>query len=568
MGDDGLEELTLRLVRKEYPDAKLTGSGRDGGIDVVSDFSRPPARGWQSKTSSSGKASWTKCRASLKAAMEGAFPPAHYTYVFSHRLSEEQRQFWLDEFHPEQTAKYPVLEVLDYWDDLASRVEAFPEILDWITDGALGAYVRHTLELATAGGVNPLASAVDLSEGARGVAEHAQAIGQTDPRFAYGVTGREADAADRPLRNRVARFTMTTSDRDALPRFTLSIRDGDAVDQITAAPRSGVDVTAPQPWFADTEGGVRARATARASLARGRAITLQGAHVGIAGGHIPDRFTEWSQAPGSGSGALEIGMSEPLQLTVTLTLSDIGTIAELVAMYQVPPLPGARLGYAGAVGGAVVAIDLRDAEPPSAVGGTEAGGWVEALFSVTLAVQDESVDDAMRGLGLARAFAAADRMHFDCPGLLPTAGYDVEGQVPMEREASEIWEVAATVAAALDALQQRDGRARRMPEAVTRRDVVRAEAVLDLLRDGEIRVDVGEQFQVALPPTATLDDNLDRWQRIVAELPPIAGQLTGLQVEQTVEDAEPVRITTTDHGTLALEYRATSARAQMIRCLL
>ena len=159
MGDDGLEELTLRLVRKEYPDAKLTGSGRDGGIDVVSDFSRPPARGWQSKTSSSGKASWTKCRASLKAAMEGAFPPAHYTYVFSHRLSEEQRQFWLDEFHPEQTAKYPDLEVLDYWDDLASRVEAFSEILDWLTDGALGAYVRHTFELATAGGVNPLANA-------------------------------------------------------------------------------------------------------------------------------------------------------------------------------------------------------------------------------------------------------------------------------------------------------------------------------------------------------------------------------------------------------------------------
>jgi hypothetical protein len=465
IGDYGLEELTLRLVRKEYRDAKLTGSGRDGGIDVVSDSSRPPARGWQSKTSSSGKASWTKCRASLKAAMEGAFPPAHYTYVFSHRLSEEQREFWLDEFHPEQTAKYPDLEVLDYWDDLASRVEAFPEILDWLTDGALGAYVRHTLELATAGGVNPLANAVDLSEGARAVAEHAQAIGQTDPRFAYGVTGREADVADSALRNRVARFTMTTSDRDALPRFTLTIRDGDAVEQITAAPRSGVDVTPPRPWFAETEDGVGARATARASLARGRPITLQGAHVGIAGGHIPDRFGEWSKAPGSGSGTLEIGISEPLQLTATLTLPDIGTIAELVAMYQVPPLPGARLAYAGAVGGAVVAIDLRDAEPPPAVGSTEAGRRVEALFSVTLAVQDESVDDAMRGLGLARAFAAADRMHFDCPGLLPTAGYDVEGQVPMEREAAEIWEVAATVAAALDALQQRDGQARRMPDA-------------------------------------------------------------------------------------------------------
>jgi hypothetical protein len=565
MGDDGLEELTLRLARKECPNARLTGSGRDGGIDVVSDRSRRPARGWQAKTSSSGKASWTKCRASLKAAMQGPFSPSHYTYVFSHRLSEEQRLFWLDELHPQETAKYPGLRVLDYWDDLATRVEPFPEILDWLTGGALGAYVRRTLELAAATGVNPLADAVDIAEGAKGVAKHARAIGQTDPRFAYGVTGREADAGDRALRNRIARFTMTTGDRDALPRFTLTIRDGAAVEQLTAAPRSGTDVSAPQPWFADNEDGERARAEARASLARGRSVKFQGAHVGIAGGDIPDRFREWSTAPGGAPGTLEIGISEPLHLVVTLTLPDAETTVELVEIYQVPPLPGARLAYAGAVGGAVVAIDVRDAEPPETAGKTEVVGWVEALFSVTLAVQDESVGDAMRGLGFARAFGVADRMHFHCPGLLPPAGYDVDGQVPMEREAAEIWEVAATIAAALDGLQRRDGHTRRMPVAVRPGDFVRAQQALKLLREGEIRVDAGERFQVALPPTARLADDLDRWQRIVAELPPIAGQPTGLQVEQTVEGAEPFRITNTEHGTLALAYRSTRGGAQIVR---
>jgi hypothetical protein len=40
--DDGLEELTLRLARDEYPAAHRAGKGKDGGIDVLSDFELPP----------------------------------------------------------------------------------------------------------------------------------------------------------------------------------------------------------------------------------------------------------------------------------------------------------------------------------------------------------------------------------------------------------------------------------------------------------------------------------------------------------------------------------------------
>lgn len=564
MGDDGLEELTLRLARKEHPEAHRTGRGRDDGIDVLSDYRCPPARGWQAKTSSSGAADWTKCRASLVAAMKSTSPPHHYTLVFSHPLSEPQRKFWRDHFLPEETAMYPDLQVLDCWDDLASRVEPHPEIIDWLTDGALGVYVRRTLELTAASGVNPLAGAVDLAEGARSVAEHARRIGRTDPRFSYGVTGRGAHAGDAVLPDRVARFTMSAGQRDELPRFSVTIRDGDVVEEVTAAPRPNVDVATPEPWFADTPDGERARAVARARLARGRSIRLDGAHVGIAGGDVPDRFHDWTAAPGGESGTLEIGVSEPLALTVTLTLPDLGPIDERIAMYRVPPLPGANLAYAGAVGAAVLAIDVHEPERPPTDGAARGGRWVECSFAITLAVQDEPVGDVLRGLGFARAFGDSDRLHFDCPGLLPAAGYDVDGQVPMEPQAEEVWEVAATVAAALEALQQHDGRRRRMPEAVRPGDLARAWTVLHVLQDGEMRVDASGEFLVALPRIATLDDDPVSWLRIRAELPPIAGQPTGLQVEQTVEGAVPIGITRTEHGTLALAYRAGKNGARIV----
>jgi hypothetical protein len=58
LDDEGLEELTLRYFKPDHPDAHRTRRGIDGGIDVLSDYERPPARGWQCKTSTDAEADW------------------------------------------------------------------------------------------------------------------------------------------------------------------------------------------------------------------------------------------------------------------------------------------------------------------------------------------------------------------------------------------------------------------------------------------------------------------------------------------------------------------------------
>jgi hypothetical protein len=564
LSDDGLEELTLRLARKEHRDAHRTGRGRDGGIDILSDYERPPARGWQAKTSTKGTADWDKCRASIKAAMAGDTPPKHYTFVFNHPLSEPQRNFWRDKLLPELRAEYPDLEALDYWDDLAWKVEGHPEIVDWLIDGALATYVRTTLAQTAATGVNPLANAVDLADGLGGVAEHAQEVGRGDPRFAYGEAGREVDAGDRGLVDRRAHFSMSAGQRDALPSFKVAIREGDRVQEITARPREGVEVRAPEPWFADNPEGELARALARASLARGRSIVLTGSHVGLSGGDVPDRFGDWFDATQrTGPGELELGVSEPLELTVTLALPDVGEVPETVRIHRVPAESGADIAYAGAVGGAILAIDVFPSAQKSAEG---EGQWVECTFNVTLAVHGEPARDALRGLGFAQAFGAAEHLHFACPGLLPPDGYDVHGRLPLASEAAETWEVAAKVALALDGLQLRDGVERRMPDAVTARDVARAELILHLLQDDEVAVEVPPftEFPAPLPPGAELDDDPSQWLTCVAELPPFMEQPTGLHVAQTVESATPLRIERTARGSLALICQADADGASIV----
>lgn len=61
--DDGLEELTLRLVRPDYPCAHRPGKGLDGGIDVLSDFSCRPLEPGSARTTrrSTGTTVATRC---------------------------------------------------------------------------------------------------------------------------------------------------------------------------------------------------------------------------------------------------------------------------------------------------------------------------------------------------------------------------------------------------------------------------------------------------------------------------------------------------------------------------
>ena len=144
--DEGLEDLALRLLTDGYPDAHRV-RGKDGGIDVLSDYETPPARGWQAKNYK--EVPWGECRKSLAAAMAGD-RPLDYTFVFPFVVTENQRDFWRDHFHPEQTKLYPDLE-LDDVDDLAERLEDRPDLVDVLADGAISGYIRTTLELPAVG---------------------------------------------------------------------------------------------------------------------------------------------------------------------------------------------------------------------------------------------------------------------------------------------------------------------------------------------------------------------------------------------------------------------------------
>lgn len=556
--EDGLEELTVRLVRPRYPQAHRTGRGGDGGIDVLSDRQHPPERAWQCKTSMAGEAAWGSCRKSVAAAMAGDAPPKHYTFVFNHRLSEAQQTFWHDTLIPEWREAYPDLETIDYCDELASAIEDRPDVLDWLADGALATYVRTTLEQAAATGVNPLADAVDLSEGLDGVARHAEAVGAGDPRFAYGETGREADAGDGDLPDRVARFSITAGQRDSLPTFKAARRAGDRITEVTARPRDGAHVRPPKPWFADTPEGELARAQARARLARGESIVLEGPHVGLTGGDLPNRFA-WPTTQNE-TGELELSPSEPLLLTVTLELPGVGTVAESIEVFQVPAEAGADMASAGAVGGTVLSLDFF----PTAKKGPE-GDWIECVIGVTLALEGESAHSALRGLGFARAFGEAEQIHLHCPKLLPKDGYSIPGAMEQGAHEAEIWEVAAKIALALDGLQRRDGVERTMPSVVAEHDLERADLVLHLLWEEEVvvKVDPGAEFPVPLPADAA-DGDLRRLLTLTRELPPLAGQATGLIVEQTVENATPLRIERSPRGTVVLICEAGEQGASIV----
>lgn len=97
LDDEGLEDLTLRLVLPDWPKAHRTYRGPDGGVDVFSDYGLPPQRAWQCKNYADGAVDWGKCRRSLKTAMGEDNPPLHYTFVFPRALKKADHDYcsWL-----------------------------------------------------------------------------------------------------------------------------------------------------------------------------------------------------------------------------------------------------------------------------------------------------------------------------------------------------------------------------------------------------------------------------------------------------------------------------------------
>jgi hypothetical protein len=527
----------LRIIKPEFPDAHRV-RGNDGGIDVLSDYKKPPERGWQAKNYD--HVPWRECRTSLKAAM-ASDKPLHYTFVFPFVLTKNQRDFWRDDFLPEQRKIYADLGTLDYIDDLAQRIEQRPDLIDLLSDGTFGVYFRETMAQAGAEGVNPLASAADLVSDPMAMAEHAIQIGKRDPDFRYSLIGREAGAGDAEIAESGRRFTMNHGIEN-LPNFSMTIRDGDHVAELQAEPREGALREAPVPWFAPGADGDAVRHAVRVSLAKGEPIEVRDEAVGVTPGAVPDRFR--AQLTDDGllrNGIVTIGLSESVEMTIELTLGE-KVASEAILLYRIPTLGSAMLSYGGNYNGAVFTVDLEELADMQVDSDQLA---LEMHLGLMFAFNGERAKDAISGLGFADAFGKADRVRLECPGLLPDEGIEFEGDQG-ENHNREAWEVAAVIAVALSALEAHDGRLRAMPDSVSPSDRYAAQMTFQVLTEGGIEIPVDKEFELPL-----LGEDVDgkRPAELVdseVELPPIAGEPTGLIARRTLVDVEPVEIVSRD----------------------
>jgi len=240
-------------------------------------------------------------------------------------------------------------------------------------------------------------------------------------------------------------------------------------------------------------------------------------------------------------------------MVVTLWTDDApdGRSQELL-MHRVPPFPGYEHSYAGAFRGAILSLDTRRAED-------DGPDDVDALIGLTLAFEEESATEALSGLGFAKAFSEAFNTRFDCPDLLPSDGLTAEGRQPIGEAEREIWDVAAFIGGALAQLERHDGQRRDLPPSATPQDLARAQMILQLFRDGEIRLDVpaDEEFEVGLPAEATTADDPAHWMTFEAPLPDLAGH-PSISLRQVVERASPLAVNQRDSGGMILRCRASS----------
>jgi len=548
--DEGLEELIEGLVLPQYPEAYRTGRGQDAGVDVLSDLGDPPKRAWQAKNHFKGGIDWSGCSDSLASAMKGPRPP-RYTFVFPRKLRKGEVKHWREKFHPAELAKYESLDELDFEDDLAVQLKDRPDLVDEMSDGALSEYLKPILGQLAETGMSPLAPPVaDAGAGGQAV-EQAKQAGKGDSRFAYGVSGREAGAADGEMPERTARFTMRHRPGE-LPSYSLALRDGDSVFELSAQPREGVEIEPPEAWFAQTAAGKEALMQARNSLAQGKPIEFSGEDVAVRPKEIPDRFRDRLDDEGLlRGGTVELGLSGVVPLQITLII-DGEELPQVFGLYRVPPLQEDAEAYGGSIGGCCIFLDIVPVKTTETKPGEKA---YELELSLTLAVAGERGKEALRGLGFARAFTSAERLRFESPGLLPGEGIEIgtdEGAVENE----ETWEIAAIVAGALAALEDHDNRERRMPAGVSERDRYAAQLAYQVLRSGGVEAKTKGQFW--LPGKAADVDgrNPEELTRMVVELPPIAGKESGVMVERQMEGIKVVEIVPWKEGWVRLLLRS------------
>ncbi len=521
--DDGLEELTLRLVRPDYPQARRSGKGEDGGIDVLSDNELPPARVWQCKNHE--KADWRDCRKSLSKAMGDSHPPAHYTFVFPRPLSGPQRDFWRKKFLPEQRKLYSKLETLDYCDNLAELLEGRPELIDKLNEGALASSYRDVAMAASQTGVNPLASISDLVGDAPELARRAVETGRDDPRYRYESRQREARADDRTIPEGRVRFGFEapTGDQRA---FTATIRTDDAVQEKSAEPREDVLLDEVTLWFSDTPTGASRREYIRSELAAGRPVDLTGElDVGLSAAPLPDRFCRLADADGVlRYGDIHLGLSDPLNLEVSMNTETGDTPTAKIPLYRIPSEPGSSTSYGGSFRGALIFLDV---DPEASRPDGQEGKWTETAISVGLDVDGVPATELVTGLGFALSFGRASRLHLVCDGLLPREGMHLDiTDHGVDAEMAKVLKQAVIVTTALAQLTRLDGRVRTLTSSGSEHDVAVAELILELLQEGEIRQPLSGAYRYSIPDQAGSEGPAELMRGVRRPLAMLASQPT------------------------------------------
>src|ERR1044072_6500583 len=233
------------------------------------------------------------------------------------------------------------MKTVDLWDDWAERLEERADIIDWLTQGALGSYSRQIAEATAQTGINPVAPATDETASSDGIGTTcataspgtiAARIGKNDPHYRYGIAGREIEGAvgyesdpDSVIPDGRTRITVRTNKEHPLPTYTLAAREGDAIDELTAVGRQGVEGEQPLPSFSDSPEGRAELLRARSELAKGRSIVLDSSHARLhAGSPVPKGFREHVDEDGFliAAGEIELGTSEPLELTIEIDLEE------------------------------------------------------------------------------------------------------------------------------------------------------------------------------------------------------------------------------------------------------
>ncbi|MDQ2630673.1 MAG: hypothetical protein M3Y75_06835 [Actinomycetota bacterium] len=477
-------------------------------------------------------------------------------------MTKNQRDFWRDEFLPEQLAKYSKLKKLDYVDDLAQRLEDKPELVNLLSDGAYGSYVRETLKQTTETGVNPVATATDLAADPIKMAEHAKAIGKGDPNFAYRLIGREAGSDDAELGQRGRRFKMNHG-LDNLPSFSMEILHGDVVTELQADVRPEASTRSPEPWFEKSPAGEKARTRARISLSKGEPINLSGEEIGVRPGDVPDRFREELTEDGLlRKGIVGLGLSQSIDLLIEITIGGQAT-RETIPLYAIPPIEPAALAFGGHYLGTVITLDFESVDDAEVEPDEIA---LEMVCGLSLVAGGLRASDALEGLAFAQAFEKAERIYFQCPQILPPEGIAFSGR-EAPSAGQEMWNVAAVVAAALAGLEARDGVERTMPEAVEIRDRYAAQMTFQVLQEGKLEIGIEDEFDLPLNldiEGKKLEDLLD----LQVELPPILGQPTGVMVRRQLLDLEPLKIVNPESGPPLLKLKPAAGGGKVLITLI